>query len=310
MKENLPDRNQSLKPVEVAVAAYLLITALLIVFSREHIKGWYILLIIRSFILLSGGILIFNRQIRISETLRIFLPFLFLGYFYAETDKLNNLFFSSYFDRYFVVIEHQLFGFQPAVEFSSHFPYPVLSEMMFFGYFAYYILSIGIPFYIYKFIDRHSGERFAGIIVISFLIYYAFFIIYPTAGPQFYLPEGMVRVPEGYLFEPLIRLIQTVGEGATGAFPSSHVSICLMLLWGSWLFARKLLVFLVPVSILLILSTVYIGAHYAIDVIGGFLFTPVIFFAADAIYSMLETGILKTEKIWTSESVKLFRRKI
>lgn len=60
------------------------------------------------------------------------------------------------------------------------------------------------------------------------------------------------------------------GERPTAAFPSSHVgvsTILMLLVWSSK--NRKLLLFLLPFYVLLCLSTVYIYAHYAIDVLAG-----------------------------------------
>ena len=54
------------------------------------------------------------------------------------------------------------------------------------------------------------------------------------------------------------------------AFPSSHVSVCTVLMIITWHYGlRRLFWALVPIAVLLFLSTVYIRAHYAIDALAG-----------------------------------------
>jgi len=75
-----------------------------------------------------------------------------------------------------------------------------------------------------------------------------------------------------------VEMTQASGERPTAAFPSSHVgisTILLILLWQNrlWLFALA-----IPFYVLLCCATVYIQAHYLIDVFGGFV-TAVIFYS-------------------------------
>ena len=60
------------------------------------------------------------------------------------------------------------------------------------------------------------------------------------------------------------------GERPTAAFPSSHVGIsvvCMLLAWRTG--SRKLFFTLLPFAMLICLATVYVRAHYAIDVLAG-----------------------------------------
>ena len=56
------------------------------------------------------------------------------------------------------------------------------------------------------------------------------------------------------------------------AFPSSHVSVCVVLMLIAWRTGmNKTFWALLPFAVLLCLSTVYIRAHYAIDALAGLL---------------------------------------
>ena len=63
--------------------------------------------------------------------------------------------------------------------------------------------------------------------------------------------------------------LQSAGERPTGAIPSSHIGLMVTYMLLMWQHARKLFYWILPFSILLALSTVYIKAHYVIDVITG-----------------------------------------
>lgn len=281
------ERIEALKPVEVTFSAYLLFSALVIVLTKNRIEHWIPPIVFRALILsLFAALLVIKQNQRI-EYLRIFLPFLFIGYLYSETDVFNNLIFSEYFDRHLAVIDYRIFGFQPSIEFSKHIPSRLFSELMFFGYFSYFAITIGLPSYIYLRIDKKIGEKFASIIINSFLIFYILFSLFPVAGPQYYFSKELIQIPSGFVFEPIIRFVQFLGERPTGAFPSSHVSICFMLLWGCGKLTPRLLFIIIPVSVLLILSTIFIGAHYATDVIAGIVVTPIVYKVSERLYNLL-----------------------
>jgi membrane-associated phospholipid phosphatase len=244
-----------------------------------------------------GGILISTKQTEIIQLCRNFFPFVLLGYFYSETDIFNNLFSPIYFDRLFSNIEEHLFGFQPSLVFAQRISSRFYTELMYFGYFSYYLICFTVPLMIYL-KNKEQGERTIFIIINSFMLYYLIFTLLPVAGPQYYFSELHLVPLNGYIFEPLTKFIQHFGERPTGAFPSSHVSICLMLLYLSYQYFRKLLFFIAPISILLILSTVYIRAHYAIDVIAALAFSPIVFTISSMLYRVLSLKPIKAFKIY------------
>jgi membrane-associated phospholipid phosphatase len=68
------------------------------------------------------------------------------------------------------------------------------------------------------------------------------------------------------------------GERPTAAFPSSHVGITTILMFLAWRTRCKPLFWvMMPFYILMCFATVYIQAHYAIDVIAGWISAIVIY---------------------------------
>ena len=83
----------------------------------------------------------------------------------------------------------------------------------------------------------------------------------------------------------LVSYAHNACERPTAAFPSSHVGVSTILMLLIWTARnRRLLYWLLPFYVLLCLSTVYIYAHYAIDVLGGWVSAIVLFFGLKFYY--------------------------
>jgi membrane-associated phospholipid phosphatase len=275
-----------LKRIDFLFLGFLLITTILLICSWDQTQNVIDLLITRGIIFaISLGFIFLNPYVK-STLFRLFrniYPVLFAGYFYTETVHYNKLFFDN-LDPLFIQMDQWIFGFQPSLEFSNYFSSPWFAELMYFGYFSFYFIILGFVFIMYfkrksLFIEHTYKVAF------SLLIFYFIFAFFPSAGPQFYFNEIERVVPtNGYIFQYLIHAIQAGAEQPTGAFPSSHVGVTIAIL----LLARKTLPLFfkicLPLTIILVLSTVYIKAHYAVDAIFGLLITPIILYLADFMY--------------------------
>lgn len=275
-------------PIELVMLAYIGITFLFIVINYSHVPNTRFSLIIRIIIILFITLLPYLKiKDQIKSIIRLYWPLLVIGYFYTETDALNNIIFKQNLDANLAQFEFFIFGIQPAQQFSLSFPQMLFAEFMYFGYFSYYLLIFIIPFAVLKNRSLLKAQHLIFILISSFLIYYATFIIFPASGPQYFFENSLATLPKGYLFGKLIRIIQHIGEAPTAAFPSSHVSICLMIAWYCYRNLKGLLPIVLPISILLIASTVYIKAHYLIDVLAAFLTTPVIYYLTNRLFKYL-----------------------
>lgn len=280
-------KSRFFSPTELVFIIYMIITAGLIVVYSSTLPNAFRLLLVRSafvlMILLLSWLEIKGKYSRIIDLIRYAFPLLIISYFYTETDLLNNLIIKSDLDPWFSKLEQNLFGFQPAYEFALYFPSNIVAELMYFGYFSYYIMLILVPLFLYFKRGDEIANKTMFIIIFSFLMFYLAFIVFPVAGPQFYY-STWPELPQGILFGPLIRIIQANGEAPTAAFPSSHVSICLMLIFICFRHALVLVKLIIPSALLLILSTVYIRAHYLVDVLAAFMVTPPLYLLSESVY--------------------------
>jgi membrane-associated phospholipid phosphatase len=86
----------------------------------------------------------------------------------------------------------------------------------------------------------------------------------------------------------MLKLVQELGERPTGAFPSSHIGVNVIILWYSFKYARNYFYWIIPVSVILFLSTVYIKAHYVVDIVGAIITLPLFVLTARYFYSLLD----------------------
>ena len=230
-------------------------------------------------------------------TIRGFYPILLLSYWYSETAYLNNAIFSK-FDPFISQLDQKIFGFQPSLEFSNAFPQPWVSELIHFGYFSYYFLTVLTCLLIYLYNKKYFNYT-VFIVTTSFFVYYLIFILFPVEGPQFFFSADQVNVPMGFIFDKGVHLAQQMGEAPTGAFPSSHVGMSLIFLILLFKYYRKAFYITIPLTVILCFATVYIKAHYFIDVVAGFITAPIIYFISDRLYKI---GSKKNSEIDTNQS--------
>jgi len=256
-----------LLPVEIATLVYILITAIYLAVFKAPIIHFGVRLGVAILILFLASLHNTNRN-PIIEFIRYFLPFALLSYWYPETYYFNNFIFDN-LDHHFVEADYLLFGCQPSLEFSKRLSWGWFSELMYFGYFSYYFIIFGTALWCYLF-RKEFMNKAAFMFVCSFYLFYMVFIILPVMGPHFYFTPPLNEVPDGYLFCKLQRFLQAIGEKPTGAFPCSHVGISFTVVIFVAQHCRVLLKYVLPLFVILVLATVYIKAHYLVDVIGGF----------------------------------------
>ena len=271
-----------------SVLLYFAIIELVIIFTKPSLfLDWNFILTRIIFVFAFIFSLVIKNKIsnNFFQLLQNILVFALMTFLYKETAMLNTLIFPK-IDEFLSNLDQNIFKFQPSIEFSKHFNSLFLSELFYFGYFCYYLLPLVVLGILYKFLPQKI-EEFGFILITSFLLYYFIFIIIPAEGPQFYFtfPDNYIEA-QG-IFGNAIKLIQKNGEAPTAAFPSSHVGISWIVIF--WLYQnfRKSVKYFLPFVILLMFSTVYIKAHYFVDVVAGFLTAPIVFFLTFKFYKFL-----------------------
>ena len=293
---------KGLLTVEWVILGYWVLTLLFVLFTYTKIQNPEALIYGRIKVLaLTAAMWAVYRMIPCRFTLlcRIGVQLALLSWWYPDTYELNKIL--PNLDHLFAGYEQQLFGCQPALLFPQAITNPVFSELMHLGYASYFPL-IAIVTLFYFFWRFTEFNRAVFVILASFFLYYVIFIFLPVTGPQYYyeaagldnIAQGifpnlhdyfathdeMMTMPgysDGFFYQ-CVASAHATGERPTAAFPSSHVGITTILLFLAWRTKNRLLFFgILPFYVLMCMATVYIRAHYAIDVIGGWV-SAVIFY--------------------------------
>ena len=214
---------------------------------------------------------------------RIFYPMFFFGLFFRESIQMTNIIFSGRsFDAVFVNIDQWLFGLQPSIVFWQALPESrVLTELLFLCYFFFYFLMAGGCWIAYFRKDRrHAIDGFA-VVSTAWYLLYIFYIFFPVKGPKYFFPELQniwYANFNGYFFTGVMKLVFNSVTLSGAAFPSSHAAISVLALMQTYKYSKRIGIAFSPFVILLLISTVYIYAHYAIDTIAGVLLGLIFYF--------------------------------
>lgn len=302
--------SKGLFAVEKITLIYVFLTSILIMFLFERMDHPVQMLLDRAIIVLSSLALAYLYKFypcKLSAFIRMGFQMSLLSYWYPDTFEFNR--FLPNLDYLFASIEQLFFNCQPAIIFCRAFPNDLISELFNMCYFLYYPLILIVM--LYYFIRRFDlFEKVSFVLVTSFFIYYLIYIFIPVAGPQYYFPAiGLDQVIQGVFppigdyfntnqellpnpvgqdgfFYGLVEHSQQVGERPTAAFPSSHVGISTILMILAWRVNKKMFTLLLPIYIFLCGATVYIQAHYAIDVIAGLISAIIIYILASKIFNI------------------------
>ena len=194
-------------------------------------------------------------------------PYLFFFYLHWESGMIRKIFHALPFDPVVQQWDLAIFGVHPHSVLSQFQPL-WFTELIHFGYFFYYILML-LPAILFYRKDLTAFRRFLFDISLLYLIHYFIFYAFPVHGP---IEHHYNTFTNGILFEPIMKIIYSIGDSPGGAMPSSHVSIA-VLSW-CWLLVKRkrLALILAPLVLCLVFSTVYLSYHYAIDAIVGVAF--------------------------------------
>ncbi|WP_243347041.1 phosphatase PAP2 family protein [Parabacteroides sp. FAFU027] len=294
--------------VEKITFAYILFTTILILSVMGRLANPLELVGLRLMIAVTIFILAYFNSLRhwwVVKLARYAFVGALLSFWYPDTYEINRALINH--DYLLAGWEQMIFGCQPALLFRQAIPQHWFSELVNMGYFAYYPIILGSSLYFFFFGKKHF-EHFFFVVLCSFYIYYIIYILFPTAGPQYYFPAiGLENVHAGIfpevgryfnyhstlnetannsgIFFKMVEHTQQVGERPTAAFPSSHVGISTLILLLIWRKRRyRLLAAIIPFYICLVMATVYIEAHYLIDVIAGLITAGLFYYLSNVLF--------------------------
>ena len=227
---------------------------------------------------------------------RMFYVQVFYGFYFMRVIRLSQLVWGgASLDPYFYDLEELIFGTQLAVLLPERFGHlRVLNEVMYFVYFAFYPL-LCLPGWILFLQKRYrKAERALFTITAAFGFLYVWYTFFPVQGPKYFIDALRARWYsdlDGYVFAWIMRSIFARANLAGAAVPSSHVAISTIstILFGRYL--RRALPFVIPIVCVLYVSTTYLYAHYAVDVLFGIMAVPLLLWWSRWLYRTVHDRI-------------------
>lgn len=294
--------------IDYATQGYIAFAGLIVLlFHGAHLAVWPWLLLAHAFGFLLVHVLVglatrFPAN-RVLDFCRQLYPIpLYIG-FYRETEMLNQIFVTGYWDVHFLKLERWLFGMQPGLDLMDRFPSRWVAEVLYAAYFSYYLMIAGIGVTLLL-RNRRAFAHFISVVSLVFYVCYTIYIFAPVVGPRI-VYRGLVEVTlpqevmpatdpdppptvQGAIFFRLMGWIYDHFETAGAAFPSSHVAVALCTLYFSFLYLRSIRWAHLVLVLMLCVSTVYGRYHYVVDVVAGILTAAVLIPLANWLYFKFE----------------------
>ena len=268
---------------------------LLILFFHDGVANWH-MYILAHLLLIAFIIFVIpcmhrskNQYIRL---LRWWYPILLFTGNYKEINAFTHILHSDWKDNLVLEFEKYLFGTHPTL-WLERIVSPVMTEIMKFDYFTYYLMIITGALILYKSSKRHKFIRYLSTVCIAFYISYIGFILFPVRGPRYtlydkytkdyevviqdyygpYVDEDVryqrTRALKGYMFTNFQDYIMRYGSLHGGCMPSSHIAVAFVCMIMMLIYGKKIFYVYLPLVTLLCVSVVYNRYHYISDVAGG-----------------------------------------
>jgi len=173
------------------------------------------------------------------------------------------------------------FGTLPTLTLQHAFYHPgVVSPQdviaMFF-YFMHFPLPIVVGFFFWV-QSREHYRRFVGALLLMCFIAFATYLFFPSAPPWYQFPGEVVKINNQtvqmlwqnkyYVSE----IYNSFNPNKFAAFPSLHAAFPALAAAYAWNRYRALSIGLIAWSLAVLLSIVYLGEHYAVDALAGYVY--------------------------------------
>lgn len=163
--------------------------------------------------------------------------------------------------------------------FNLHGQNFILDKLMIFG--ADYLIYIIFAFTFYLGLKGNTNDKRAFLLII-------------LGAPIAIL---LIKVIHIFYFEPrpfvTYNITQLIHEQADAAFPSRHATIISVIAMAFTYYKSKWTPFFLLVMVWIGLSRIFVGVHYPLDVLGGFLTGVISLFIALQFKKILKIGFLK-----------------
>lgn len=277
---------------EFITFVFLLFLTLLNCIFYTRVEYWKTLVALN--VLTVAGILVLSHAAMTSRSrwlrwVHNWYPICMLLFVFKETYYMVHPIHPLDYDRYLIAADRFIFGVNPT-QWIAQFAHPLVTEVLQLSYNSYYVLLLLPVIELYQRTNRVQFFTAGFLLIYGFYLSYIGYFLFPGVGPRFTLHNfAMLNIdlPGVWLTESLRDFVNTgesIPKGVANAvafaqrdiFPSGHTQVTLVALYIAFTDKIRTRWLMLPLGTLLIVSTVYLRYHYAVDVAAGvvfFLFT-------------------------------------
>jgi membrane-associated phospholipid phosphatase len=277
-------KNQENKPLLTVVAIYqLLMMAMLILFFTK-VENSFLWLMFHAFVL---AFLIWDKS-PFLNSLKKWAIIVIIPFNFSELHYLVHTVHPIDYDSLLIQIDRLIFGVNPTV-WLEQFTNPFLTEVLQIVYSTFYFLPIGLGIVLVKKHRHEDLNFFVYQIVYGFYLSYIGYFIVPAIGPRFTLDQLQSFSLTGvWLTQDIQAILNALENTQRDAFPSGHTAMTLLTLYYAKKYNKSYFYFMLPITIMMIFSTVYLRYHYVIDVFAGTLLFCIIVYSGRRLYQFLQ----------------------
>ncbi len=240
-----------------------------------------------------GSVLFFLREM---------LPFLLCILIYTNLHDTIGFVNPNDIHDHLLAIDVWLFGVEPCL-WVERFYSRGRTEVFQLFYMSFAVLAPAVPILLLLQNRLAEFRRAALSIIVCFYLGYGLYLILPAAPPRIVLADQFTKNFGGDPIRDLVRgptwpwearaaipppldsrglasraadkTLALLPTDSRAAFPSLHAAVSLLALGLAWRFTRHLFYFLLPLSLGLWVSTIYLRHHFVVDLMAGFALAPI-----------------------------------
>ena len=188
-----------------------------------------------------------------------------------------------------IAADRALFGVDVTV-WLQRFVRPLWNDVFYISYTTYYFLALALGIVLYV-RDKEALRRYIFTLSFVYMVSYAGYFTLPALGPRYALADRhSVSLETTPIAHAISETLNALEHTKFDVFPSGHTMIAVTVLLVAFRRAGRAFWYFLPVSLCLIVSTVYCRYHYVIDVIAGVILPLALVPIGDWIYDRVAAG--------------------
>jgi len=275
-------RNQKHSPLLTLVAIFQFCMAILVLLHFSEVKNnifWI------SFHAIVIAFLWWDKNEKLNN-FKLWSVIILVPINFSELHYLVHTVHPKDYDDLLIKIDYTIFGVHPTV-WLEKYTWPFLTEILQMVYTTFYFIPIALAVLLAKREDE-LGFFVFNIIFCFYLSYLGYFLV-PAIGPRFTLDHLQSFPLAGvWIMQDIQVVLNKLENIQRDAFPSGHTAITVLTLIYAFKYNKKYAYFLLPIAIMLVISTVYLRYHYVIDVIAGLLLVLIAFFTGPVLFRYMK----------------------